>query len=289
MLGIDEWLGSLPALTIFLVVGGIILLESMGIPLPGEITLISASLLAATGAINIWGVAIAASIGAIVGDSIGYAIGRRGGRPLLEKFGRRFPKHFGPSHLARAERTFAKWGVWAVFFGRFVALLRILAGPLAGALHVPYRKFLIANASGGIVWASGTAFVIYFAGHAAEKYLKDFSWIALIAAIVIGLSTTVYLRRRAARAETLLNDDDPTTNPTPADEIAAVAVHSVDDAARTAAATARARRAAPAQDKPTMDGAVRSAGGTENSGGRSGAKHKPGTRSAHRPPKPRRG
>jgi len=176
VLGIDEWLASLPVLTIFLLVGGIILLESMGVPLPGEITLISASLLAATGAINIWGVAIAASIGAIVGDSIGYAIGRRGGRPLLEKFGRRFPKHFGPSHLARAERTFAKWGVWAVFFGRFVALLRILAGPLAGALRVPYRKFLIANAAGGIVWASGTAFAIYFAGHAAEK--KSFQTIA---------------------------------------------------------------------------------------------------------------
>ena len=135
----------------------------MGIPLPGEITLVSASLLAATGVINLWGVAIAASVGAIVGDSIGYAIGRRGGRPLLERFGRRFPKHFGPPHLARAEQIFAEWGVWAVFFGRFVALLRILAGPLAGALHVPYRKFLIANAAGGIVWAFGTSFVIYYA------------------------------------------------------------------------------------------------------------------------------
>src|SRR5258705_3984862 len=72
MLGIDEWLGTLPPLMILLVVGAIILAESMGIPLPGEITLISASLLAATGTINIWGVALAASIGAIVGDSIGY-------------------------------------------------------------------------------------------------------------------------------------------------------------------------------------------------------------------------
>ena len=105
---------------------------------------------------------MAASVGAIVGDSIGYAIGRRGGRPLLERFGRRFPKHFGPPHLARAESIFARWGVWAVFFGRFVALLRILAGPLAGALRVPYRKFLRRpTRAGGIVWAFGTAFVIY--------------------------------------------------------------------------------------------------------------------------------
>lgn len=300
MLGIDGWLVSLPPLTIFLVVGAIILLESMGVPLPGEITLISASLLAATGAINIWGVAVAASIGAIVGDSIGYAIGRRGGRPLLERFGRRFPKHFGPSHLARAERTFAKWGVWAVFFGRFVALLRILAGPLAGALHVPYRKFLLANASGGILWASGTAFAIYFAGHAAAKYLKDFSWIALIAAVVLGIGTTIYLRRRAARADALLDDNDPTTNPTPAAEIAAIAVHSAGDAARSVAATATGRRSSPARAKPPAESEPRAnpakpraEGEPRRAVAKGGAaahgKRKPGTRPAHRPPKPRRG
>ncbi len=325
MLGVDTWLGSLSPLTILLAVGGIILLESMGLPLPGEITLITASLLAVSGEVNIWGVAIAASVGAIIGDSIGYAIGRRGGRPLLEKFGRRFPKHFGPSHLARAERTFAKWGVWAVFFGRFVALLRILAGPLAGALHVPYRKFLIANATGGVVWATGTAFVIYHAGHAAEKYLKGFAWIALVAAIVIGLGTTIYLRRRAARADALLHDDDPTTNPTPAEEIAAIAVHSAGDAARSVAAGAKGRRTAPDRAKPTgqgkptartkpaadgetrratpkppadgetrratpkppADGETRAAGAKR--GGGAHAKRKPGIRSAHRPPRPRRG
>lgn len=230
MLGIDVWLGSLPPLVIYLVVGGIILTESMGVPLPGEIALVSAALLAASGVTNVWGVAIAASVGAIVGDSIGYAIGRRGGRPLLERFGRRFPKHFGPAHLARAERIFQRWGVWAVFFGRFVALLRILAGPLAGALHVPYRKFLLANAAGGIIWASGTTVVIYYAGRTAEAYLKDFSWIALVVAIVFGAVTTLILRRRAAKATAALDDDDPATNPAPPDEIAAIAVEAAEDA-----------------------------------------------------------
>jgi membrane protein DedA with SNARE-associated domain len=215
MLGIDEWLGGLPPLLVYVVVAAIILAESMGVPLPGEVTLISASILAAAGVTNIWGVALAASIGAIVGDSIGYAIGRRGGRPLLVRFGRRFPRHFGPTHLAKAEGIFARWGVWAVFFGRFVALLRILAGPLAGALHVPYRKFLAANASGGVVWAFGTAFAVYWAGQAAERYLKNFSWIALVVAIVIGIATTVYLRRRAERAVApakprVLDDEDLT-------------------------------------------------------------------------------
>jgi membrane protein DedA with SNARE-associated domain len=230
MLGIDTWLGSLPPLLIYLLVAVVILTESMGVPLPGEIALVSAALLAATGVTSPWGVAIAASFGAIVGDSIGFAIGRRGGRPLLERFGRRFPKHFGPPHLARAEEVFRKWGVWAVFFGRFVALLRILAGPLAGALHVPYRKFLVANAAGGIIWASGTTVIIYYAGRTAEKYLQGFSWIALVVAVAFGIATTLYLRRRAAKASVALEDDDPSTNPSPPDEVAAIAVEAAHDA-----------------------------------------------------------
>jgi uncharacterized protein YcfJ len=182
-----------------------------------------------------------ASLGAIVGDSIGYAIGRRGGRALLERFGRRFPKHFGPPHLARAERIFEKWGVWAVFFGRFVALLRILAGPLAGALRVPYRKFLVANAAGGILWSFGTAFAIYYAGRAAEKYLRGFSWIALVVAVLFGIGTTLYLRRRAARTHDLLDDDDPSTNPRPRDEVTTVAVDAARDTIQTAKAAVRNR------------------------------------------------
>ncbi|WP_255292819.1 DedA family protein, partial [Micromonospora sp. WMMA1996] len=153
---------------IYLIVGGVIGVESMGIPLPGEIVLVSSALLAATGVVQPEWVAIAAATGAIVGDSIGYAVGRRGGRPLLERLGRRFPKHLGPAHLARAEQSFARHGVWAVFFGRFVALLRILAGPLAGALHVPYRRFLVANAAAA-VWSGrfGTTYLLFSVGRAA--------------------------------------------------------------------------------------------------------------------------
>jgi membrane protein DedA with SNARE-associated domain len=196
---VETWLSGLPPLAVYAVVGLVIGLESMGIPLPGEITLVSAALLAASGVTQPWWVAIAASVGAIVGDSIGYAIGRRGGRSLLERCGRRFPRHFGPEHLAKAEQIFGRWGVWAVFFGRFVALLRILAGPLAGALRVPYRKFLLANASGGVVWAFGTAYLIYYVGRAAEHWLKDFSWLALGVAVLFGVATTLYLKRRTRR------------------------------------------------------------------------------------------
>jgi membrane protein DedA with SNARE-associated domain len=209
-------MGTLSPIWVYLLVGGIIGIESMGIPVPGEITLVTASLLAVTTDVSPLWVAVAASAGAIVGDSIGYYIGRRGGRHLLERVGRRFPKHFGPAHLAKAERAFQKWGVWAVFFGRFIALLRILAGPLAGALRVPYGKFLMANALGGVIWAFGTVFVIYKVGEAAEKYLKDFSWIALAVAVVAGLVTTLYLRRKAAaEARASSEEADRTPAPTP--------------------------------------------------------------------------
>jgi membrane protein DedA with SNARE-associated domain len=195
----EVWLATMPTIAVYLVVGAMIGLESMGIPLPGEIALISASLLASTGLTDPWGVATAAALGAIAGDSLGYAAGRRGGRPLLNRAGRRFPRHVGPAQLARAERMFTRWGVWAVFFGRFVALLRILAGPVAGTLRVPYRKFLVANAAGGLVWAFGTTFLVYHAGRAAERWLKNASWLALGIAILCGILTTLWLRRRARR------------------------------------------------------------------------------------------
>jgi membrane protein DedA with SNARE-associated domain len=199
VLGIENWLSDLPPLLIYVLVGAVVLIESMGVPLPGEIVLVSAALLAASGVGSPVGVAIGASAGAIIGDSIGYYIGHRGGRPLLVRLGRRFPRHLGPEELARAEAIFARWGVWAVFFGRFVALLRIFAGPLAGALKVRYAKFLAANASGGIIWATGTTVIIYSLGVAAEAWLQRFSWIALIVVVLFGFATTLFLRRRAAR------------------------------------------------------------------------------------------
>lgn len=197
---VTQWLQDFPPIVIYLIVGGIIGLESMGIPLPGEITLVSAALLTVKGVGTPLGVATFAAVGAIVGDSIGYAIGKRGGRPMLERLGRRFPKHLGPAQLERAEGMFARWGTWAVFFGRFVALLRILAGPMAGALKVPYRKFLLANATGGIVWAYGTVYVLYWLGEVAEQWLKRFSWAALLLAVLCGVATTLWFKYRAKKA-----------------------------------------------------------------------------------------
>ncbi len=197
-MNVDALLQTIPPLAVYLVVGVVIGLESLGIPLPGEIALVSAALLASRHTLDINPVAVGASatVGAIVGDTIGYSIGHRYGFGLFERLGRRFPNHFGPGHVALAKQLFARWGVWAVFFGRFIALLRILAGPLAGALKMPYPRFLAANASGAVLWAGGTTAVVYYLGLAAEHWLARFSWVALVVAVVVGVAGTLLLRER---------------------------------------------------------------------------------------------
>jgi membrane protein DedA with SNARE-associated domain len=205
---VDSVLQSVPSLAVYLIVGAVIGIESLGVPLPGEIVLVSAALLASRHTLEISpvGVGAAATLGAIIGDTIGYTIGRRYGMSLFERLGRRFPKHFGPGRVALAKKLFARWGVWAVFFGRFVALLRILAGPLAGALRMRYAKFLAANAAGGLCWAGGTTAVVYYAGLVAERWLSRFSWIALVVAIAVGVVVTLLLRERTARLISELDD-----------------------------------------------------------------------------------
>ncbi|MCB1265759.1 MAG: DedA family protein [Mycobacterium sp.] len=200
-MNVEAILASIPPLAVYVTVGLIIGMESLGIPLPGEIALVTAALLSAQANLDIspvW-VAVAATSGAIIGDSIGYSIGRRFGMSLFERLGRRFPKHFGTGHVALAKQLFARWGVGAVFFGRFIALLRILAGPLAGALHMRYPYFLAANASGAVFWAGGTTAVVYFLGIAAEKWLARFSWVALVVALIIGVAMTLLLKERTGK------------------------------------------------------------------------------------------
>ncbi|OCB30593.1 hypothetical protein A5674_12805 [Mycobacterium malmoense] len=199
---VEALLHAIPPLAVYLVVGGVVGLESLGIPLPGEIILVTAALMSSHDdlPVNPVGVGVAAVIGAVIGDSIGYTIGRRFGMPLFDRLGRRFPKHFGPGHVALAEKLFSRWGVRAVFFGRFIALLRIFAGPLAGALKMHYPRFLAANVSGAVCWAGGTTALVYFAGMAAERWLQRFSWIGLVVAIVFGLIAAFALRERTSRA-----------------------------------------------------------------------------------------
>ncbi|MFC4031275.1 DedA family protein [Streptomyces polygonati] len=198
---VQNWLDGIPPVAVYLTVFLVVGVESLGIPLPGEIVLMTAALLSSQGHVNPWLVGAAAVIGAIAGDSVGYSIGHKGGQPLLDRLGRRFPRHFSPGHVATAERSFQRWGMWAVFFGRFVALLRIFAGPMAGVLKMPYRKFLLANALGGIAWAGGITAVIYYVGVVAEPWLSRFGYIGLGIAVLFGLASLLYVRRRAAKTQ----------------------------------------------------------------------------------------
>ena len=201
-MNVQALLQSIPPLAVYLVVGGAVGVESLGVPVPGEIMLVTAALMSSQHDLSISpiGVGVAAIVGAVVGDTIGYSVGRRFGMTLFDRLGRRFPRHFGPGHVALAEKLFNRWGVRAVFFGRFIALLRIFAGPLAGALKMPYRRFLAANVSGAIFWAGGTTALVYFAGMAAERWLERSSWIALVVAIVAGLIAANLFRERTSRA-----------------------------------------------------------------------------------------
>lgn len=197
----QHWLTTIPPILVYVVTGVVVGMESLGIPLPGEIVLVAAAVLSAKNGspISPHGIAIGAVIGAVAGDSIGYYIGRRYGHKLFDWLERKFPHHVNADTVAYAEHVFDRWGMVAVFFGRFIALLRIFAGPLSGSLHMHYPRFLAANAAGAIAWAGGTTYLVYYAGRAAEHYLKDFSYIGLAVAVVAGLLASTVLKRRMAR------------------------------------------------------------------------------------------
>ena len=163
---------------------GLVAMESAGIPLPGETALIAAAWLSQRGDLHhsIVTVIAVAAAGAIVGDNVGYWLGRKGGRALL----RRTPiirDHF-ERVLPRAERFFNRHGAKTVFIGRFVAVLRFTAAWLAGISHMPWWRFILWNAAGGIVWAALVGVVAFEAGRAAADAIGRYG---LYGAILIGV------------------------------------------------------------------------------------------------------
>ncbi|SDF79735.1 membrane protein DedA, SNARE-associated domain [Lentzea fradiae] len=196
-----QWLHTVPPLLVYVVVGLVVGIESVGVPVPGEIVLITAALMASHhDGVSPWVVGASATAGAVIGDSIGYALGKRFGPRIFGWAGEKFPRHFSPAKIDRARGVFHRFGAWAVFFGRFVALLRILSGPLAATMGLHYGKFLLANATGGLAWAGGTTAVVYLLGEAAEHYLAEFSWVALVVVLVAAAGFAVRSRlRRSSR------------------------------------------------------------------------------------------
>jgi membrane protein DedA with SNARE-associated domain len=174
----------------------LVMSESSGIPVPGETALITASLLASRGDLDIALVIVLAAVAAIVGDNIGYLIGRKGGRWALERPGRFQRERLRV--ITTGEPFFERHGPKAVFFGRFVLGLRIWASWLAGATHMRWRSFLLWNALGGICWATTVGLIAYFLGRSAGNALQTFGLFGLGAA-ALALITAVVLHRRHRR------------------------------------------------------------------------------------------
>ncbi len=183
------FLHSIPPLAVYLVIGLLVGVESVGVPVPGETALMTGALMSTRPDLHlsaVW-VAAAAFAGAVIGDSIGYSVGRHYGPSLLDRLARRFPHHITVHRIGYAEHLFARYGTGTVFVGRFIALLRMFAGPLAGTLRLTYPRFLLANAAGAACWAGGISIIIHLLGAAADRYLKDASWVLLVVVLVAGL------------------------------------------------------------------------------------------------------
>ena len=162
----------------------VIMLESFGIPLPGETALIFFGVLASQGNYDLTMVIAVAAVAAIVGDNLGYwIIGRIGGRALFRRW--RWLARWSERVLPRAERIMRRHGGKTVFFGRFVALLRFTAAWLAGLGHMPWWRFLFWNATGGIVWATAVGLVAYHGGKAAADAIAHYGVLAAVGIVVV--------------------------------------------------------------------------------------------------------
>lgn len=179
-------------------IGLIVMLESMGAPLPGESLLIGAALYcAATHKLDIGWVIAVAIAGAIMGDNFGYLIGRSVGFRVLARWGR----HIGLSEerLMLGRYLFRRHGGKVVFFGRFIAILRTFAALLAGANRMPWPSFLVYNAMGGICWAGGYSLAAYLLGKQVERISGPVGLVFGTVAVIVVASAFLFLKRNEKR------------------------------------------------------------------------------------------
>lgn len=190
-----------------------VMIESSGIPFPGETMLLLASFYAAVnGSLQIPLVIVFAALGAIIGDNIGYYIGRTGGKAFVERYGRYV--FIKPEHLERAEKFFQRHGDKTVFFGRFIAVLRAWAAFLAGVNRMHWRTFFLYNAAGGIVWATLFGCLGYFAGRTlgnftqVEHLASRITWtISALILIIVAVILFIYFTRRSKKASEKIKED----------------------------------------------------------------------------------
>jgi membrane protein DedA with SNARE-associated domain len=176
-------------------VAAALLLESAGLPLPGEITLLLASFMAySQNELRLQWLIVVATLAATIGGNLGYLAGWKGGRPLLDRL------HISPRTIAQGEELFIRYGAVTIFFARFIFGMRIIAGPLAGVLHMPWKKFTIYNFVGALVWVSvisGVAFAFGSQWGRVAHVVKQLDW----AMLAVGGAVVVVWWVRRKRAE----------------------------------------------------------------------------------------
>ena len=180
----------------------IVMLESGGVPLPGETALVAAAIFASQGKLNIVEVVAVAAAAAIIGDNLGYWAGRTGGRKLLERIA--VLERWSSRTLPWSERFFQRHGGKTIFLARFFSVLRVTAAWIAGISRMHWWTFFLWNAAGGIVWAALVGLVAYYVGHAAADAISRYGlWAGagLVAALAIVWLAVHLWKKRVLRAE----------------------------------------------------------------------------------------
>lgn len=201
--GLDGFLVSIGYLAVAFFVG----IESLGVPFPGETMLITAAVFAATGHLSIFGVILAAIIGAVVGDNIGFGIGWYGGYPILRRYGKYV--RLDQAKLKVGRYIFMRHGAKVVFFGRFVSVLRTYAAFLAGTNHMRWRRFLVANALGAIVWATLYGVGAYLASATIAKLNTPVAIALGVIAVVVIVLAGFFVRTNIKRLEAVAEEALP--------------------------------------------------------------------------------
>ena len=195
-----DFLSNLIAQYGYWAVGGALLLENTGIPVPGETILLLASFLAySREELQLPYIIVVGVCAATLGDNLGYLIGYRGGRRLFDRYRSAF--HIKPGTIERGERLFERYGAITIFFARFIFGLRVIAGPLAGVLRMPWKRFALFNFLGALLWVTVISYVGYkFGKHwdVLTEYLERFN-LAIALLLVAGLLIGWFWHRRRNR------------------------------------------------------------------------------------------
>jgi len=179
-------------------VAAFLLLENAGVPLPGETVLLLASVLAfKSHELRLPWIIVVGTIACTAGDNIGYLIGSAGGRPLLERWKNFF--HVKDEHIHSAEELLHRYGPIAIFFARFIAGARIVAGPLAGVLRMHWKTFALFNFLGAVTWVTVIASIGYIFGSQLDRLLATVKHVELAFLILLLIGLAVYLWRRKKR------------------------------------------------------------------------------------------